>query len=91
MLLLTSQTVTPQATMQAPENLTCPLPRWMYPNDSPCSKQETVFQNPDVFNIKEGVVKPAQTIGAAVRSIGKWVVFGFVLYVGLNIYALVKR
>lgn len=91
MLLLTSQTVTPQATMQAPENLVCPLPRWMYPSDSPCSKQDTVFQSPDVFNMEKGVIQPAKTVGAAVVSVGKWVFFAVVLYYGLTLYALVKR
>lgn len=91
LVMLDSQATIPGAKLPAPENRTCPLPKWLYPADSPCSKQDAVFQNSDVFNIKEGVIKPAQTIGAAIGSIGKWVVFGLALYVGLNIYALVKR
>ena len=60
--LLEDQSTIPESERPAPENQTCLLPKWMYPADSPCRNQGTVFQNPDVFNIEKGVKEPARKV-----------------------------
>lgn len=69
LVMLHSQATIPGAELPAPENRTCPLPKWLYPADSPCRNQDKIFQNSDVFNIEKGVKAPAREVGQGIVNL----------------------
>lgn len=63
---LKTQANAPEGDLPAPENKVCLFPKWFYPADSPCAKQDAVVENKDIFNIEKGVKQPARTVGKGI-------------------------